>query len=48
MITIIGVSMVENNLTFVGDQKLGGNDLSFVNVLFILKIDTFYFRYFIS
>ena len=31
MITIIGVPMIENNLTFVDDQKLGGNDLIFIN-----------------
>ena len=36
LITAIGV---ENILTFMGDQKLCGYDLSFVNVLFILKID---------
>ena len=30
MITAIGVSMVKNILTLIGDQKLGGNDLSFV------------------
>ena len=40
MITIIGVPVVENNVTLVDDQKLGGNDLSFVNVLFMLKTDT--------
>ena len=31
--------MVENILTFMGDQKLGGNDLSFVNVLLLLNVD---------
>ena len=36
----IEVPMVENNLNFVDDQKLGGNDLSFVTVLIILKMDT--------
>ena len=40
MITAIGVPKVENIITFMGDQKLGGNDLSFVNVPFILKRDT--------
>ena len=45
---VSGVTVVENNLDFVGDQKLGGNVLSFDNVLFILKMDTFLFRYFIS
>ena len=28
-ITIIGVPMIENNLTSVGDQKVGGIDLTF-------------------
>ena len=37
---VIGAHVVEKNLNFVDDQKLGGNDLSFVNVLFILKMDT--------
>ena len=40
MITAIGVPIVENIWTFRRDQKLGGNDLSFVNVLFILEMDT--------
>ena len=40
MISANEVPVVKNILTFMGDQKLGGNDLSFVNVLFILKIDT--------
>ena len=39
MITIIEVPMVENNIIFVDDQKLGGNDLISVNVLFMLKTD---------
>ena len=43
MITAIGVPMVENILTFMGDQKLGGNDLRFVNLLFILATDMFHF-----
>ena len=29
IITVIGLPMVENNLTFMGDQKLGGNDPKF-------------------
>ena len=29
--------MVENNLTFVDDQKVGGNDLILVKLLFMLK-----------
>ena len=40
IITATGAHMVKNSLTFMGDQKLGGKDLSFVNMLFILKIDT--------
>ena len=40
MITTIGVPMVENIWTFMGDQKLGVNDLSSVNILFILEMDT--------
>ena len=39
MITTLGVPMVEKILTFTGDQKLGGNDLSSVNVLFMLEMD---------
>ena len=31
--------MVENNLTFMDDQKVGGNDLIFIKVLFILNTD---------
>ena len=31
--------MVGNNLTSMDDQKLGGNDLIFINVLFMLKTD---------
>ena len=38
MITTICVPMVENILTVIGDQKLGVNDLSFVNMLCILKM----------
>ena len=40
MINTIGIPMIENILTFMGDQKLGVNDLSSVNVVFILKMDT--------
>ena len=39
MITVKGVPIIENNLTFVDDQKLGGNDLIFINVLFMLNTD---------
>ena len=31
--------MVKNILTFMGEQKLGINDLSFVKVLFILEME---------
>ena len=31
--------MVENNLTLVDDQEVGGNDLIFVKVLFMLNTD---------
>ena len=48
IITVIGVPMVENNLTFMGDQKLGSNGLNFVNGLFILKMDTCFISVFIS
>ena len=39
MIAIVGLSMVENNLTSVDDQKVDGNDLILVKVLFILNTD---------
>ena len=39
LINAIGEPMVKNILTFMGDQKICGNVLRFVNVLFILKID---------
>ena len=39
MIPVIKVPMVGNNLTSVDNQKLGGNDLIFINVLFMLKTD---------
>ena len=39
-ITVVGVPMVKNNLTFIGDQILGVNDLSFVKVLFMLEMET--------
>ena len=42
IIMAIGVPMVKNILTFMGDQKLGGNDLSSVNILLILIIDTWF------
>ena len=40
IISAIGVPMVENILTFIGAQELGRNGLSFVNIIFILKMDT--------
>ena len=41
--------MVENILTFMGNQILCGNVLSFINLLFILKIDIcFHFQNFVS
>ena len=40
IITVDGLPMVETNLTFMGDQKLSVNDLSFVKVLFILEMET--------
>ena len=39
IIAIMGVSMVEKSWTFVDDQKVGGNDIILVKVLFILNID---------
>ena len=48
MIAVIRVPMVENNLTSMDDQKMGGNDLILVKVLFMLNTDMFHFRYFIS
>ena len=41
LFTIIEVSMVENNLTSVDDQKVGGNNLILVKVLFMLNTDMF-------
>ena len=38
LIGAIGVPMVENILTFIGDQKLYRYVLSFVSILFMLKI----------
>ena len=48
LITAIGVPMVENISTFIVDQKLCSYVPSFVNVLFILKIDLFHFQNFVS
>ena len=40
LIAAIGVPEVKNIFTFIEDQKLCGYVLNFVNVLFMLKIDT--------
>ena len=49
MITAMGVPMAKHILTFMGDQKLGINDLSFVKVLFILEMETcFIFAIFLA
>ena len=40
LIAAIEVPVVKNILIFIGDQKLCGYVLSFVSVLFMLKIDT--------
>ena len=40
IITVVGVLMAETNFTFIGDQKLGINDLNFVKVLFIMEMET--------
>ena len=40
IITVAGESMTTNNLTFMGDQKLGVTDLTFVKVLLILEMET--------
>ena len=39
MLTSIGVSMVENNLTSMDDQNIGVIDLIFVKVFFMLNTD---------
>ena len=39
MVVIMRVPKVESNLTSVDDQKVGGNDLSLVKVLFMLNTD---------
>ena len=39
MIGVIGVPMVQNNLTSMDDQKVGGNDLILVKILFMLNTD---------
>ena len=37
IVVIIGVTIIESNLTSVDDQRVGRNDLSLVKVLFILN-----------
>ena len=39
MVVIIEMLMVESNFTFMDDQKVGGDDLSFVKVLLMLNTD---------
>ena len=42
MIAIIGVPMVEKNLTSMDDKNVGGNGLSLVQVVFMLNTDMFF------
>ena len=42
IINVVGIPMVENILTFMGDQKLGINDMNFIQVLFILEMETYF------
>ena len=39
IVVVIGVPIVQNNFIFIGDQKIGGDDQSFVKVLFMLSTD---------
>ena len=39
LIANIGVPMVDNVLTFIGNQKLCGYVLGFLSILYMLKID---------
>ena len=48
LITAIRVPMVKNILTFMVDKKLCRYVQSFVNILFILKVDTFHFQNVVS
>ena len=42
IVAIIGVPIVENNLTSMDDQKVGSNDLILVKVLFMLNRDMYF------
>ena len=48
VVVVIGVPIIESNFTFIGDQKVGRDDLSFVKVLFMLNTDMFHFWYLVS
>ena len=39
MVVVMEVSILESNLTSVDDQKVVGNDLSLVMILFMLNTD---------
>ena len=39
IVVVIGLPIVESNFTFMDDQKVGGDDLHFVKVLFMLNTD---------
>ena len=48
IVVMIEVPIAESNFTFIGGQKVGGGDLSFVKVLLMLNADTFHFWYLVS
>ena len=48
MVVIMGVPIIDSNLTSVNDQKVGGNDLHLDKALLMLNTDMFHFRYFVS
>ena len=48
IVAIIGVPIVKSNFTFVDDQTVGGDHVSFVMVLFMLNTDMFHFLHFVS
>ena len=39
IVVIIGVPIIESNFILIGDQNVGGYDLCFVKVLFMLSAD---------
>ena len=43
IVVIIGVPIIESNSTIVDDQKVGGDNLSFLKVLFMLNTDMCFF-----